>query len=402
MISPDLIPEKLMDVVGVLGLPNLEVDRLVQQRDLVKGTIEEQVAARGFLPIDALMTIMTMGEKGYHTSGTIENDFRTPQMFFPPIGEAYGNYLYGLYLRAGRPANFVIFEPGGGNGEMPQGIMEQARRLDAQFANSIFYRFFEINESRREVSKARMSGYGGQFVAETGSIFEADFGKADFAVLMATEFDDILPTKAIYKINPGRHFANEIGLAPTESGGVQEVGVPAAEKVEAFTFDNPAWWSKFPVDAAIPFPSQSIELRERFCAEVGRGAIVTTDYGYTAETRYAYDPSTQPPFFLYLQQHFVNLGEKYFANMLDFAGVADVSCVVDFWALGQPARQRDWQTQEVKLNSFLASQNVGEVIERHLPANAQARAEYLNDVEMVTGSVGKNWTVQLQEFGLER
>jgi len=225
---------------------------------LVQAIIDEM--AGGTIPFERFMEIaLYHPEFGYYRKpgriGT-QGDFLTSPAIHPMFGWAIAGWGHWCWEAAGRPDSFTIFEPGAGAGQLATAILDWAEGRDNGFKDAVRYVAFEPNSPGAD---ARIEWAPGPVdPAETGMV-------------VSNEFFDALPVRLMEATGRGpvEIAVRWDGQSFVEAKGavVQMEDAPAAGRFEV----NP----------------RAYPAMRRFCRLIGRGAVLTFDYGYPQEELWA-------------------------------------------------------------------------------------------------------------------
>ena len=114
---------------------------------LIEAIIEEM--AGGAIPFERFMELaLYHPEHGYYRKpGRVgrQGDFLTSPTIHPMFGWAVAGWCRSVWEQLGRPAEFMIFEPGAGEGALAKSILDWAEGKDAAFRAAIRYLALEPN-----------------------------------------------------------------------------------------------------------------------------------------------------------------------------------------------------------------------------------------------------------------
>ncbi|HJP40356.1 MAG TPA: SAM-dependent methyltransferase [Dehalococcoidia bacterium] len=225
---------------------------------LIKAIAEE--IDRGAIPFDKFMSLaLYHPEHGYYRkAGRIgpQGDFVTSSSVHPLFGWTIAGWCHWVWEQLGSPAEFTIVEPGAGDGRLAAAILDWAAGRDDRFAESLQYVAIEPNAPGVE-----------ERVTWVGALVPP----VEYGAVISNEFFDALPVKLYEASEQGpveigvRWDGKQFVEANLAVGSID--GAPASGRFEV----NPGLWATMQSLAGL----------------VGRGAVLTFDYGYPREELWA-------------------------------------------------------------------------------------------------------------------
>ncbi|MGB6201058.1 MAG: SAM-dependent methyltransferase [Candidatus Acidiferrales bacterium] len=259
-------------------------------------------------------------EYGYYTrqdAARAAADYVTSVDVHPIFGRLLARQLAEMWREMGAPAEFRLVEGGAGTGRLAAQILDFAARELRDFYSAVRYCAVEFSDSRRAAHAAAI----GAHIAAGRAESLAELPRAIPAgVIFSNELLDALPVHRV--VRDGGEL-REIYIGLDDDGRLNEILRPIS---------TPA--------LAEYFREQGIELAEGQVAEaglgatrwiegagqrLGRGFVLTIDYGYSA--RELYDPARAGGTLLAYERHRSNEdwlrapGEQDLTTHVNFTGI---------------------------------------------------------------------------------
>ncbi|MGE3076358.1 MAG: class I SAM-dependent methyltransferase [Dehalococcoidia bacterium] len=225
---------------------------------LIEAIIAEM--AGGTIPFERFMALaLYHPEHGYYRMpGRIgrQGDFLTSPTIHPMFGWAVAGWCRSVWEQLGKPAEFVIFEPGAGEGAFAKSILDWAEGKDAAFRSAIRYLALEPNSPGND---DRI-----EWVSEPPETIPN-------GVVVSNELFDAFPVR-LFEVG---------GRGPVEMhvrwDGERFVETPGG----VASIDDAPESGRFEVN------SQTYPAMLSLCSLVERGAALVFDYGYPQEELWA-------------------------------------------------------------------------------------------------------------------
>jgi SAM-dependent MidA family methyltransferase len=124
----------------------------------------------------------------------LDGDCVTSPEAHPIFGAAIGQVLEQAWEALGRPAPFVVSEPGAGTGALAAGLLDGLRDLGSPLLDAVRYRPVEVESGRRErgIARLREGGFGAVVEPEPPPADRVEAG-----AVVANEVLDALPVHRI-------------------------------------------------------------------------------------------------------------------------------------------------------------------------------------------------------------
>ncbi len=121
-------------------------------------------------------------------------DFITAPETHPIFGAAVGRLVAQAWEALGRPAPFVVTEPGAGNGAMAAALLAGLRDDASPLFGAVRYRPLEVEDARLEALRARLEADG---LAAVLAAEDAPADPAEAGAVIANEVVDALPVHRV-------------------------------------------------------------------------------------------------------------------------------------------------------------------------------------------------------------
>jgi len=257
-----------------------EFEPITESGPLV-AALRERMASAGRITfrefMDAALYDPRFGYYSTHAEAmTRGGDYVTSPEVHPIFGTLVAKQLVEIWRALGRPARFDVVELGGGRGLLARDIIARSAREPA-FAAALRYGIVE--RSRLLVERQRAT------LAEAQEEHRVEWlddlpGRVD-GVVLSNEFFDALPVhrvrmaegalREVYVTHDGRRFVEVLDApsTPAIAAYFASIGVLPGEGCFAeVNLEAPGWIA-------------------RAAGALGRGAVLTFDYGYVAAEMYA-------------------------------------------------------------------------------------------------------------------
>jgi len=315
-------------------------------------------------------------------------DFFTSSSVHPLFGLLIARQLRQMWELLDRPVPFVIAEQGAGEGHFCLDILTGARAEDPDFYNAIRYTLIDISPDNRNRQQVLLQPHSGQ--VSWGELAEL---QGMVGCFLSNELVDAFPVHLVeqrdgtlhevFVVSQGDSFAEE--LRPPSTDALQRhlswLGIELTEGCRA------------EVNLA------AVDWMTAVAGVLGRGFVLTIDYGYQAAELYA--PWRKSGTLMCYYRHtssedpYVRIGEQ------------DITAHIDFTALaraGEAAGLQElyWGEQYRFLISlgFVDALIAAESRETD-PKRAQALRLTLKNLIVPEGGMGETFKVLIQGKGVE-
>jgi SAM-dependent MidA family methyltransferase len=302
--------------IAALGNPRL-IERIIAEMD------------GGAIPFERFMELALYDpDYGYYRkAGRIgrEGDFLTSPAIHPMFGWAVAGWCRWAWQQLGEPAEFTIFEPGAGQGQLATAILDWAEGRDDGFRHALRYVALEPNapgnDSRVEWAARPLPS-------------------ADAGVVVANELFDAFPVRLFEagSRGPAEIYVRWDGERFVEvHGGVT-------------TIDDAPGQGRFEVN------QHAYPAMRSLCGLVERGSLLVFDYGYPQEELWAdwRRNGTLTAFYRHTahEDPYIHVGEQDLTTHVNFSELATAAEEEGFTVAG-PVRQA----------AFLANVGMGGLVE---------------------------------------
>lgn len=202
-------------------------------------------------------------------------DYRTSPETSPLFAATFARHLTNLYEALGRPPVLHLLEAGGGAGRFAHGLLNTLRRDSPQLFDSVRYIFDETSEGARASAAELLAPFAERVECRRVGEIEPPLPSA---VLFSNELLDAFPVHRVVKragrvrefyvgLDDGRRFVWVEGepSTPRIDEHFRQLGIELVEGQAAeVNLDAEAWMTGV-------------------VAAIGRGFVVTVDYGDDAE-----------------------------------------------------------------------------------------------------------------------
>ena len=215
---------------------------------------------------------------GRHEAIGTTGDYYTAPTTHPGFGATLSLQLKNMWELLGSPNNFTVVEGGGNKGRLAQDILSYLSKIDDSFISSIDYWIVENNRRALiDVNLLISSNSDYQLNWETNT----EIPKIETGVFISNELFDAYPRHRL------QSFANEL----------QEIYVSLNNMDFVETIDKPSspilsqHFQNLQIDlpngAKVEVDTQGPVFMERIGESIGKGFVITIDYGFPAETLYS-------------------------------------------------------------------------------------------------------------------
>ncbi|MCS7001694.1 MAG: SAM-dependent methyltransferase, partial [Dehalococcoidia bacterium] len=210
---------------------------------------------------------------GYYARAVgLGRDFRTSPEIHPAFGALLAQVALDGWRRLGQPARFLIVEIGGGLGGLAKSLLEALRVESPEAFAATRYHMVECSAALRRRQRERLAGlpvtWGPLPVGVEG-------------VVLSNELFDALPTHCV-AMRAGQLVERYVALDGDRF--VWREGPPSAPALRRYLA---AIGVTLPDDYETEIALAAPRLIRRIGAAMRRGWVVTIDYGYLADERYA-------------------------------------------------------------------------------------------------------------------
>lgn len=246
--------------------------------------LRERIVEAGPLTFRDWMSAALYDEQeGYYRKRGTERwgragDYRTAPERSTLFAATFARHFTKLYEELGRPRVFHLLEAGGGAGRFAHGVLQTLRRDAPHVYDSLAYVFDESSADSRERAAALLSPFAER--VEFRRLSEID-GPLDVAVIFSNELLDAFPVHRL-TMRGGRLLESYVGM-DVDGGVVFIEDEPSTPRLEEYVRRMCGTLEEGQV---VEVNFDAGEWVTRAAALLGRGFVVTVDYGDEAASLY--------------------------------------------------------------------------------------------------------------------
>lgn len=325
---------------------------------LIRQAIEQAPDSRFTFAQFMEMALYYPGEGYYtHRSGLLgaRGDFYTAPHLSSLFGQLIARQLVEFWQNLGAPANFQIVEGGAGQGLLAGDILSYLRQNAPELWTGLTYTIIEISEPLRLAQRRRISAIpGGSDLIEKVTWRDlAGFAPGEVeGVILSNELLDAFPVHLV-TVEEGQLREIYVTNGPG-AGEFLEVSGPLSTSELAQYFERLGLdLREYPEGYRTEVNLGALDWLSRAAAVLGRGYILTIDYGYTAEKRY--HPLRRSGTLQCYTAHTVH--DNPYVNI----GTQDITAHVDFTSLLQVGEKNGLTTEGFTIQAlFLSGLGLGD------------------------------------------
>jgi SAM-dependent MidA family methyltransferase len=268
-------------------------------------------------------------------------DFFTSGDVSPLWGWAIARQLHQMWELMGRPARFDVVEPGGGRGLLAASVWRYAVALDEDWAAALRYTLLDrapADSPLRAARQLRLDEELARIPAPTDGVrwlgdLTAVTGGRERAItgcVVSNELVDALPVHVVEK-RDGALVEIYVAFAPDGERLVEWLDAPSSERVAGYLDRYGVHWRDYPDGWRAEVCLAAEDWMGEVAEALGRGFILTVDYGDTARRLYTRDRRRGT--LIGYARH--QLSERPLAN----PGAQDITAHVNFTALARAGRE---------------------------------------------------------------
>jgi len=339
------------------------------ENEALKDIIRQRIAAADAITFREFMALALYHPRhGYYCSPREkmgrQGDYVTSPEVHPMFGWLVGKQLGQMWEVIGRPQAFTIVEMGAGSGALARDILDWARRHAPEFFAALEYRLVEVSDDlATDQRRAVQSALGGderlEKTAWLPSLDAIDEGSV-VGCFLSNELVDAFPVHRV-TVRGGRLQEMYVGWR----GGrfEEELGPPSTPALEEY-FRRLGLLPGEDCQAEVNL--DALEWIKAVTQALGRGFVVTFDYGYSADQLYA--PWRRQGTFLCFYRH--NPSTDPYARV----GRQDMTSHVDFTSLIRAGEEAGLETVGLTSQTqFLDALGIGGALAA--PAQAELSLE---------------------------
>ena len=327
---------------------------------------------------------------GYYTRAEQlpRRDYFTSVDASPVFGRLLARQFHEMWVQLGRPAEFLLVEPGAATGSLAAQILDFTAESFPEFYSALQYIAVERSVARRTA----VAGSLARHLAAKHFAMVSDMpAQIPCGCIFSNEFFDALPVhrlvrdgndmREIYVGSGTNVLCEQFGplSTPALAGYLTEQGITLQEgQLAEVNLEACAWIAEIG-------------------ARLGRGFVLTIDYGHEAEE--LYDPRHMRGTLLAYEKH--RASENYFRA----PGQQDLTAHVNFTALGRYGNRAGLQRTGLtsQSNFLLSLARYSDFAELQSPAmseSEQTRARLLFKTLIYPEGMGETFQVLIQHKGV--
>lgn len=246
----------------------------------LREAIVARIQSQGPIPFhDFMDAALYHPQHGYYRSRREkmgrEGDYLTSPEVSPAFGVLVGRQLREMWQAMGAPQRFDIVEAGAGTGTLCHDVLRWARGHAPDFRNALTYTIVEVSDALAERQREVLAEEG-EDVRWCGELPDGSEG-----CLVSNELLDSFP---VHRVVVRDGALMEVFVGWDDAGFVEELRPPSTPEIEAY-FRRlgmlPGEGCRAEVNLA------AAQWVARAGRALGRGFVLTFDYGYEAEELYA-------------------------------------------------------------------------------------------------------------------
>jgi SAM-dependent MidA family methyltransferase len=331
-------------------------------------------------------------QHGYYTRAEQlpRRDYFTSVDASPIFGRLLARQFQEMWVQLGRPAEFLLVEPGAGTGALAAQILDFTAESLPEFYSALQYVAVERSAARRAASAAALAPH----LAAKHFAMASDMpGEIPCGCIFSNEFFDALP---VHRLVREGNDLREIYVGSGASGLCERFGALSTPTLAEYLTE------------------QGITLQEEQLAEVnleacvwiaemgrrlGRGFVLTIDYGHEAQE--LYDHRHMRGTLLAYEKH--RASENFFRA----PGEQDLTAHVNFTALdryGSPAglQRTGFTSQSNFLLSLARHSDFADLQSPAMTESQQTRARLLFKTLIYPEGMGETFQILIQHKGVEQ
>ncbi|MBN9386868.1 MAG: SAM-dependent methyltransferase [Chloroflexi bacterium] len=288
------------------------------------------------------MALYYPGEGYYtHRGGLLgaRGDFYTAPHLAPLFGQLIARQLIEFWRNLGEPAAFQIVEGGAGQGLLAGDILSYLRQHAPELWPGLTYTIVEISEPLRLAQRRRISAIpdGPELIARVNWRDLTDFKPGEVeGVILSNELLDAFPVHLV-TIESGELREIYVTTDPESGQFIETTGPLSTQELaryfERLGLDLREYAEGYRTEVNLG----ALDWLSQAAAILGRGYILTIDYGYTVEKRY--HPLRRSGTLQCYTAHTVH------ANPYVNIGTQDITAHVDFTSLMQVGEKSGLTTE---------------------------------------------------------
>lgn len=317
------------------------------ENEALKEIIRQRIAEAGAITFREFMALALYHPRhGYYCSPREkmgrQGDYLTSPEVHPIFGWLVGKQLGQMWEVMGRPQPFTVVEMGAGSGALARDILDWARRHAPEFFAALEYRLVEVSEElAARQRRVVQSALGGDERLEKAAWLPSldAIGKGSIVgCFLSNELVDAFPVHRV-SVREGRLHEVYVGW---RHGRFQEsLGPPSTPALEEYFRRLGLMPGE---DCLAEVNLDALDWMKRVARALGRGFVLTFDYGYPADQLYApwrregtllcfyrHNPSSDP---------YARIGRQDMTSHVDFTSLIQAGAEEGLQAVGLTSQAR--------------------------------------------------------------
>ncbi|MFH2012238.1 MAG: SAM-dependent methyltransferase [Pseudomonadota bacterium] len=324
-----------------------------------------------------------------------DGDYYTSPHIHPVFGQLIARLIYQMWDILGKRSAFTIVEAGAGKGFLCCDVLDYSRKQLPEFYESLTYKIVEISSYLPTLQKELLKNHAHETKVIWHSHTDVKKGKIQFdGCYLSNELLDSFPFNMV-KMEGGK--LREVYITLSESGFVEKLGelsTPALEQYFANLNIKLNEGQKAEVNLGI------FDWLKEIYSAMGKGFIITIDYGYTADELFA--PYRTDGTISCYYRHTIN------HNPYIRLGFQDITAHIDFTTLIETGEKMGLKkTIYLEQHRFLMSLGLLDILEdlENNRENMSTLEYYKEKLAMknflMPGGIGVLFKVLIQQKGVK-
>ncbi len=257
------------------------------ENEALKDAIRQRIAEAGAITFREFMALALYHPRlGYYCSPREkmgrQGDYLTSPEVHPIFGWLVGKQLGQMWEVMGRPQPFTVVEMGAGSGALARDILDWARRHAPEFFAALEYRLVEVSDelAARQRRTVREVDDGLEKAAWLPSL-DAIPEESVVGCVLSNELADAFP---VHRVTVRRGRLREVYVTWRDGRFQERLGPPSTPALDEY-FRR---LSLLPGDGCLAEVNlAALDWMRTVARALGRGFVMTFDYGYPADQLYA-------------------------------------------------------------------------------------------------------------------
>jgi SAM-dependent MidA family methyltransferase len=332
-------------------------------------------------------------QHGYYTRAEQfpRRDYFTSVDASPIFGRLLARQFQEMWVQLGRPAEFLLVEPGAGTGALAAQILDFAAESFHEFYSDLQYVAVERSAARRAAAAA--GSLAPHLTAKHFAMVSDMPAQIPRGCIFSNEFFDALPVHRL--VREGNEL-REIYVGSSANGLCEQVGALSSPALAEYLTEQGITLQE----------GQLAEVNLEACAwiaemgaRLGRGFVLTIDYGHEAQE--LYDHRHMRGTLLAYEKHRVS------ENFFRAPGQQDLTAHVNFTALNRYGscaglQRTGFTSQSNFLLGLARHSNFADLQSPAMSESQQTRALLLFKTLIYPEGMGETFQVLIQHKGVEQ